>query len=37
MIEIDIVEGFFVETESQNFPYEVKVHNGTISKDVEGQ
>ena len=30
-IEIDVEEGFFVETDSPNFIFEVKVHRGTIS------
>ena len=30
LIEIDVEEGFFLETDSPNFIYEVKVHRGTI-------
>ena len=35
-IEIDVEEGFFLETDSPNFIYEVKVHRGTINFNGEG-
>ena len=35
-IEIEVEEGFFIETDSPNFIYEVKILNGTINFNGEG-